>query len=121
MGPNRFVDLGQGPVLAGITSGGDTNCVPTDHSFDAVLCVGGFNYFSDPLTAMREMARVARPGGRIVVADELPDLLGARPVRSELIYLLVSLDKQYTAEAPGEPWEIYYARQVLRHFQPSGG
>jgi SAM-dependent methyltransferase len=45
-----------------------------DRSFDAVLCVGGFNYFSDPLGALREMARVARPGGRVVVADELPDL-----------------------------------------------
>jgi hypothetical protein len=51
---------------------------------------------------------------------DLSDLLGARPVRSELIYLLVSLDKQYTAEAPGEPWETYYARQILRHFQPPG-
>ena len=44
---------------------------------------------------------------------------GVRPVRSELIYLLVSLDKQFTAEAPGEPWEVYYARQIQRHFQPS--
>ena len=43
----------------------------------------------------------------------------ARPVRSELAYLLVSLDKQYTAEALGEPWETYYARQILRHFRPS--
>jgi hypothetical protein len=56
----------------------------------------------------------------LIELSELPDLLGARPVRSELIYLLVSLDKQYTAQAPGEPWEIYYARQILRHFQPSG-
>src|SRR5262245_20532662 len=29
--------------------------------------------------------------------SELPSLLAAKPVRSELIYLLVSLDKQYTA------------------------
>jgi hypothetical protein len=42
------------------------------------------------------------------------------PARSELIYLLLSLDKQFAAEAPGELWEIYYARQILRHFQPSG-
>jgi len=33
-------------------------------------------------------------------------------VRSELVYLLVSLDKQYTAVAPGAPWETYYARQM---------
>ena len=55
----------------------------------------------------------------LIDLSELPDLLGARPVRSELIYLLVSLDKQYGAEAPGEPWETYYARQILRHFRPS--
>src|SRR5260370_716396 len=55
----------------------------------------------------------------LIDLSELPDLLGARPVRSELIYLLVSLDKQFTAEAPGEAWEIYYARQILRHFHPS--
>jgi short-subunit dehydrogenase/SAM-dependent methyltransferase len=45
-----------------------------DHSFDAVLCVGGVNFFSDPAGALAEMARVTRPGGRVVVADELPDL-----------------------------------------------
>ena len=41
----------------------------------------------------------------LIDLSELPDLLGVRPVRSELIYLLVSLDKQFTAEAPGQPWE----------------
>ena len=56
----------------------------------------------------------------LIDLSELPELLGARPVRSELIYLLVSLDKRYTAEAPGEPWETYYAREIARHFQPSG-
>jgi hypothetical protein len=56
----------------------------------------------------------------LINLSELPDLLQAKPVRSELIYLLVSLDRQYTAEAPSEPWEAYYARQLLHHFQPSG-
>jgi hypothetical protein len=57
----------------------------------------------------------------LIDLSELPDLLAVRPVRSELICLLVGLDKQFTAEAPGEPWETYYARQILRHFQTSGG
>ena len=38
----------------------------------------------------------------LIDLSELPDLMSARPVRSELVYLLVSLDKQYTAGAPGE-------------------
>jgi hypothetical protein len=54
----------------------------------------------------------------LINLSELPDLLGVKPVRSELIYLLVTLDKQYTAEAPGEPWEGFYARQILSHFGP---
>lgn len=33
----------------------------------------------------------------LIDLPELPGLLGTRPVRSELVYLLVSLDKQYTA------------------------
>jgi hypothetical protein len=56
----------------------------------------------------------------LINLSELPDLLKAKPVRSELIYLLVRLDKQYNAEAPAEPWETYYAREILRHFQPTG-
>src|SRR5262249_30880378 len=38
----------------------------------------------------------------LVNLSELPSLLGTKPVRSELVYLLVSLDKQYSAENPGE-------------------
>ena len=41
-----------------------------DGSFDAVLHVGGINFFSDKQKAIDEMIRVARPGARIVVADE---------------------------------------------------
>ena len=33
--------------------------------------------------------------------SELPDLLGKKPVRSELTYILVKLDKDYTAEGHG--------------------
>jgi hypothetical protein len=55
----------------------------------------------------------------LISLSELPTLLDVRPVRSELVYLLVSLDKQYTADHPGEPWESYYARRILDHFRPS--
>ncbi len=42
--------------------------------FDASLSIGGFNHFNDPEGALREMVRVVRPGGTIVLSDELPDL-----------------------------------------------
>jgi hypothetical protein len=51
--------------------------------------------------------------------SELPSLLGAKPVRSELTHLLVSLDKDYTASQSGEPWETYYAQRILDHFSSS--
>jgi hypothetical protein len=56
----------------------------------------------------------------LISLSELPDILGAKPVRSELVYLLVSLDKDYTAAGPGEGWEEYYARRVADHFRSGG-
>lgn len=45
-----------------------------DAAFDNVLSVGAINHVNDPGQALREMARVVKPGGLIVVADEVPDL-----------------------------------------------
>jgi hypothetical protein len=57
----------------------------------------------------------------LVNLSELPSLVGSKPVRSELTYLLVGLDKDYTATQPGQPWESYYARKIRDHFsRPSG-
>lgn len=48
--------------------------------------------------------------------SELPELLGRTPVPSELIYLLVLLDKEFTRLRPEEPWEQYYARRLADEF-----
>jgi SAM-dependent methyltransferase len=45
-----------------------------DATFDACWSVGGFNYYSDHEAALREMRRVTKPGGPLVVADEDPRL-----------------------------------------------
>jgi ubiquinone/menaquinone biosynthesis C-methylase UbiE len=45
-----------------------------DGRFDAALSIGGFNYFNDPEKALREMARAVKPGGTVVVSDEVPNL-----------------------------------------------
>jgi hypothetical protein len=54
----------------------------------------------------------------LISLSELPALLGVKPVRSELVYLLVSLDKEYTAKQQDQPWEAYYAPRILSHFSP---
>lgn len=56
----------------------------------------------------------------LVHLSELPALLGTKPVRSEVTYLLVSLDKDYVAGQPDEPWPTYYAQRILDHFSSSG-
>lgn len=38
-----------------------------DHAFDLVLSVTAFEFFPDPERSVREMVRVCRPGGKIVV------------------------------------------------------
>jgi hypothetical protein len=48
--------------------------------------------------------------------SELPLLLSSPPVRSEVVYMLVTLDKEYVSEHPGEPWEAYYAARIVEHF-----
>jgi ubiquinone/menaquinone biosynthesis C-methylase UbiE len=54
---------------------GEAEALPfPDRQFDAVLSIGGFNHFNDPEGALREMARVAKPGAPVVISDELPDL-----------------------------------------------
>jgi hypothetical protein len=46
--------------------------------------------------------------------SEFPDLLGARPVRSDLVHALVELDRLYAAESPDERWEDWYAARLVR-------
>jgi hypothetical protein len=47
----------------------------------------------------------------------VPTLLGAEPVRSELVYVLVLLDKEYTKQQTAQPWEKYYADRIAEHFR----
>ena len=54
----------------------------------------------------------------LVSLSELPELLGAKVVRSELTWLLVGLDKEYTERRPDQRWQDYYAQQLVRHFSP---
>jgi hypothetical protein len=52
----------------------------------------------------------------LVSHSELPQILGRDPVRSELTWMLVQLDKDFTAQNPGGKWEDWYAERVIGHF-----
>jgi ubiquinone/menaquinone biosynthesis C-methylase UbiE/uncharacterized protein YbaR (Trm112 family) len=73
-------------------------CIPLpDHCCDAVFHFGGFNTFSDQSGSFREMCRVTREGGRVVVGDE-----GIAPwMRSTLIgRVLMHNNPLYAHEPP---------------------
>jgi hypothetical protein len=52
----------------------------------------------------------------LLTLSELPTLLPTVPVRSELVYELVALDKEYVLTAPSELWPQYYADKLVRRF-----
>src|SRR6476620_3145504 len=58
----RFVE-GDASHLAGVA----------DHSFDLTLSVFGAMFASQPAQVAREMVRVAKPGGRIVMGNWIPN------------------------------------------------
>ena len=44
--------------------------------------------------------------------SELPDVLGAPPVRSHLVHALVELERSYAAAGASERWEAWYAERL---------
>ena len=49
----------------------------------------------------------------LIRLSELPELLGRTPVRSELVSLLVALDREYGQSSSDERWEDFYARELV--------
>jgi ubiquinone/menaquinone biosynthesis C-methylase UbiE len=68
-----------------------------DDTFDAVFHFGGFNQFGDLKAGAAELARVAKPGGRIVFGDEAvaPWLKG-----TEFDASVTANNPLFTADAP---------------------
>ena len=60
-----------------------------DNIFDVVFHVGGINFFSDKQKAINEMLRVAKPGTKIMIADETTDFIQQqykkKPIHAELL------------------------------------
>jgi SAM-dependent methyltransferase len=63
------------PTMSGRLAWAEGEALPyRDDEFDACFSIGGFNYFGDHAAALREMRRVTKEGGPVVVADEVTRL-----------------------------------------------
>ena len=51
-----------------------------------------------------------------LLAQGIEQLLDAKLLKSDLIYLLVLADKTQSLDAPGAKWERYYADFLLRRY-----
>lgn len=76
----EMLQVARGKVSADVElREGWANALPwPDQSFDVVVSCNMFHYITHPVKAIREMERVLRPGGRIVITDWCDDYLACR-------------------------------------------
>jgi SAM-dependent methyltransferase len=77
-------DFGREPQTLGQYTPLDFECdilaIPTpDESFDVVLCTEVLEHVPEPIGAVREMARILRPGGAMLLTAPLGSLLHQEP------------------------------------------
>ena len=56
----------------------------------------------------------------LINLSELPEILATTPVRSELVYMLVKMGRDHEASGSKDPWEEYYARELVARFAADG-
>jgi ubiquinone/menaquinone biosynthesis C-methylase UbiE len=96
---------------------GDAHHLPfADGYFDRVFHVGGINGFGDIDQALREMARVARPGTPIVVVDEQLDASRPANLWHRLTFKAVTF---YDSEPHSPVRRLPAEAQILADEQPS--
>ena len=91
---------------------GDAMALPfADESFDAVAISYGLRNVSDPDLAMREMLRVTKPGGRLVIAEfSTPVIPVFRTVYME--YLMKALPRMARAVSSNPDAYVYLAESI---------
>jgi ubiquinone/menaquinone biosynthesis C-methylase UbiE len=88
----------------------------SDHSFDLVVSIFGAMFASKPFDVAREMVRVTRPGGRIVMGNWIPD-------DPTLVTQLLKISSAYTPPPPEgflSPMLWGIERHVIERFGNAG-
>jgi ubiquinone/menaquinone biosynthesis C-methylase UbiE len=86
VGADRLQGAGIANVLL---QEGNAAALPfVDASFDLVMCRGALHHFPDPTPPVAEMARVCRPGGRVVVSDMIAPSTAVRGAFDDLHRLI---------------------------------
>ncbi len=74
---------------------GNAESLPfAESSFDVVFSCGGFNFFSDRAKAIREMIRVVKPGGHLMIEDETEEYVKSTYEKSPITSGFYSKRKQ---------------------------
>ena len=82
-------------------------------SFDNVFHIGGINFFSEKKKAIDEMIRVARPGSKIVIADESERV-------AQLIAWLLRLSRSNQGRKVDTSVPIHLVPEVMEKIQADG-
>jgi SAM-dependent methyltransferase len=94
---------GRFPHMRGRLAWAEAERLPfPDATFDACYSIGGFTYYEDHAASLREMRRVTRAAGPVVVADETPGMhragighLLGRPGIDKFWLRLLGLDAEF--------------------------
>jgi SAM-dependent methyltransferase len=98
---------------------GDVTALPfVDGSFDAVLCQMALMFFPDRTAALREMARVGRPGG--VVALTVPASLDEQPAYGPFVEMAARVAGAEALSLLGTYWACGDLRELLNTVTGAG-
>ncbi|MGH9110780.1 MAG: class I SAM-dependent methyltransferase [Acidimicrobiales bacterium] len=98
---------------------GDAVALPlADGSFDAVLCQMALMFFPDRITALREMARVARPGGTVAVL--VPTSLDFQPAYGPFVDMATHHAGPEARSLLSTYFDCGHLRDLARLFEQAG-